>query len=203
MTHWYIAKLKPGAGRVAKDRIGLPDERRDETVAERSIRDAGFECYFARMRKEIIHHRTRQIIVRRFPLLMGYIFVQLPTPNAEWLTGCGVIAYGLGEEGKLFAVDEAKDLLHSAEMNLEFDETREARLLHKREARTKKEAALRLFPKGAAVQVKQSWPNPHPFAGFLGQVTGATSKGKIKAVVDLFGRLTPVEFNVDELEQAA
>ena len=41
----------------------------------------------------------------------------------------------------------------------------------------------------------------HPFGGFFGKVESVRGKGVVTAMIELFGRLTPVEFQADEIER--
>lgn len=199
MSNWFVAKIAPGSSRDAPN-LALEPWHNDETIAERKIWNAGFDCYFPRFKKEIIHHRTNKLVVRSFPLLQTYIFVYLPTPNAEWVKDVETISYVLGSEGRMFPIDSDVAKLQEAEREMLFDDTREARIKHKREAKTKREHALGRFKRGDRVMVRLG--SKHPFSGFSGAVTGATSRGTIEAVIELFGRLTPVEFKTQEIEAA-
>lgn len=194
--HWYIAKIRPGAGRAAKDRIDLPHERRDETIVERSLRDEGFDCYFPRMRKEIVHHRTNKIIVRRFPLFAGYIFVNGLSRNGVSVLDCDGVSYVLGNDGRPFPVPSMiVERFRSAEGDLQFDDTTEAKI-HRGEIEKSKRGQLQVqFGKGRRVNVVGG-----PFSSFAAKVEGITSRDTIKAVVEIFGRLTPVEFDASDLE---
>lgn len=200
MNHWYVAKIAPGASRDASD-LDCEPYRNGETVAERKIWNAAFDCYYPRLRREIVHHRTNKLVVKAFPLFQTYIFVSLPTANAEWLKDCKGVSYVLGSEGKMFPVDGHVARLQEAEHEMLFDDTRESRIKHKLEARTKRENVLRTFQRDMPIRVRID--RSHPFSGFTGMVTGATSRGTIEAVLSLFGRLTPVEFAPNEIEIAA
>jgi hypothetical protein len=41
----------------------------------------------------------------------------------------------------------------------------------------------------------------HPFGGFFGKVESVEGKDVVTALIELFGRLTPVEFQSDEIER--
>ncbi|KRB26310.1 hypothetical protein ASE05_10405 [Mesorhizobium sp. Root172] len=201
---WFIARIGMGGAKTAKDRVGTPEDRRGEIVAERSIRDAGFECYYPRMRKEIVHHRTNVRIVRRFPLFTGYIFVALPSANGEYLKDCEglgrLLSYD-GEYGKPWQVPTgAVERYMRAEADLEFDDTKESRIKRKLEGKTKRETIAMTFPEGQAIRVKQDWQHTHMLAGFHGEVVGVTGRGSVKSMIELFGRLVAAEFDADDIE---
>ncbi|TPK42288.1 MULTISPECIES: transcription termination/antitermination NusG family protein [unclassified Mesorhizobium] len=201
---WFIAKIGPGGSRTAKDRFGIPEERKDEIIAERSIRDEGFECYYPRMRKEIIHHRTNARIVRRFPLFTGYIFVALPSANGEYLKDCDglgrLLSYD-GPFGKPWQVPTpAVEAYMRAEAELEFDDTKESRIKRKLEGKTRRETIQMTFPEGQAIRVKQDWQHTHMLAGFHGEVVGVTGRGTVKSMIEMFGRLVAAEFDAGDIE---
>lgn len=194
---WYVATLKPGATRRAKDRPVDVQAEREESVVERSLRDAGFACYLPKMRKEIIdHRRPGRRIVRSFPLFTGYVFVAMPAPRWFALRECDGIASVLGVDGVPMPVPVGDvDRLRNAELGLLFDDTREGRLRRKEIGRNDRETAEMKFPPGTMVRVRKG-----PFAGFNGMVEGVTAQGLIKAAIEVFARAMPVEFPLDAVE---
>ena len=194
-TNWHITRIKPGASRVVRQFVTDDGQLEDQTLAER-----GFDCYFPRMRKDVRNRRTRQIITRRFPLFAGYAFVGLPSGNADFyrLTTCPAVSYVLGVDGEPWCVPAAEvERLRHAEANLAFDDTREARIRRREEGRTRRETIAMQFPEGLPVHVHDG-----PFAGFHGHVTTVTGRGHVKAMINLFGRLTPCQFEATDLEAA-
>ncbi|TPN26609.1 hypothetical protein FKO01_25375 [Mesorhizobium sp. B2-3-3] len=204
---WFIAKIGPGGSRTAKDRIGIAEERKGEIIAERSIRDEGFDCYYPRMRKEITHHRTNVRIVRRFPLFTGYIFVALPSANGEYLKDCDGLGRLLSYDGKFgmpwqVPTGDVEGYMQ-AEAELEFDDTKESRIKRKLEGKTRRETIQMAFPEGQAIRVKQDWQHTHMLAGFHGEVVSVTGRGTVKSMIELFGRLVAAEFDADDIEPYA
>ncbi len=63
----------------------LPESRRVESASERNCRKDGFDIFMPSFYKELKHHRTNQIIQKRFPFLVGCAFVGLPRLNFEEL----------------------------------------------------------------------------------------------------------------------
>lgn len=199
MHHWYIAKIRSGFGRICRTVIE-GGQQRDLSIVERQLEEKGFDHYFPRMRKEIRHHRTKKLIERRFPLFAGYVFVGMPSANPDLysLAQCRGVAYVLGVDGHPWRVPAAEiERLRADEVNMVFDDTREARLKRREEGQTRRETIAMQYPTGAEVRVSEG-----PFAGFHGHVTGVTGKGHVKAMLDLFGRLTPCEFEAVDLEAA-
>ncbi len=203
---WYIARIKPGWSRIAPDRVitrggdagsPLQPDRLGETQIERSLRDAGFDCYFPRMRKEVVDRRRRRTTVRAFPLFTGYVFVN------GVATQCDGVAEVLGirMEGRPSAVPaNVVEAFRSAERGMAFDDTREARIKRREQGRTWLETVKMQFPLGAVVGIRDS---AHPFHGFHGEVVSVTGKGMVRVMMTLFGGAAPVEVDARELVAAA
>lgn len=83
---------------AADDR--LPESRRMESIIERNCRKDGFDIFMPSSYRELRHHRTNQIIQKRFPFLVGYAFVNLPRLNFEELRRIdGVVCFLRGGAG--------------------------------------------------------------------------------------------------------
>ncbi|ATU91434.1 transcription termination/antitermination protein NusG [Phyllobacterium zundukense] len=74
------------------------------------------------------------------------------------------------------------------------------RIHRKEEARSKKEQTQREFSPGRSIFVTE---RGNPFATFGGIVDEVTNAGRAIALIDIFGRLTPVEFEPRQLTPAA
>ncbi len=107
----------------------------------------------------------------------------------------------LGVDGRPIRV-MAKDVekIFMAEMDMKFDETRAARVHRKEEAKTEKETTAMRYLTGTMVFVTD---RASPFATFSGVVDEVTKAGKVLALMELFGRMTPVEFEPKQLTPAA
>ena len=165
---------------------------------------AGYEAYLPLMRRDVVHHRTKKLITREFVLFNRYLFVAQPAVGADWfrLRRCDGVEAVLGSGGRYQPVDaRAVEAFRRAEVELEFDETRAARLRRKEIGRTRKATAAMQFPAGAAIRVRKDFAHAHPFGGFFGKVESVRGKGVVTAMIELFGRLTPVEFQPDEIER--
>lgn len=75
----------PGYQRMAVVDECLPESRRMESIIERNCRKDGFDIFMPSFYTELRHHRTKQILQKRFPFLVGYAFVSLPRLNFEEL----------------------------------------------------------------------------------------------------------------------
>lgn len=208
---WYIAELAPGATRQMSDRVPwvrtakpvlwTRPPRPNETAVEYALREAGFTPYLPRMRMETVHHRSHKLIVRAFPLFTGYMFVGTDPMRPRFrdmIDAKGVLRL-LGSDGRPLSMSE--DVIETfmrAEDDMVFDDTREARIRRKQEGRTQVDTIRMQFPVGSKATVTYG-----PFAGFSGQVVDVLGKGLVRAMVEIFGRATPIEFPVNFLSRVA
>lgn len=208
---WYIAELAPGATSTISERVPWvradrqvawsSPPRKDETAVEYALRHSGFGFYLPRMRKEIVHHRTHKQIVRTFPLFTGYIFVGTlqKAPRFRDMLDAKGIARLLGFDGRPFSIDPSTVVrFMEAENAMAFDDTREARIRRRQEGRTQIDTIRMQFPVGSLQRITEG-----AFAGFNGQVESVVGKGIVKVMVDIFGRLTPIDTPVEYLRQVA
>jgi transcription antitermination factor NusG len=197
---WFAIKTRPGTQRTAKPRFNETWERKGETIIERSLRDEGFHVYMPSMRKDIRHHRTKEIITRRFPLLTGYAFVGGDREtNFYALRDCDGVSDILGIGGNPYPIADATiRMFMTAEEEMQYDDTMQAKI-HRREraATVKADLALR-FPTGSKFEVKEG-----PFAGFHGEVTSVHGRACVKAMMNIFGGLVPTEFTSEQIEKVA
>jgi len=77
-TRWFAVRTIPGSQRMASKIQGLPAGRDGETVIERNLRNEGIDVYMPAFWMIVRHQRTRKVIEKRFPMLVGYAFVHLP-----------------------------------------------------------------------------------------------------------------------------
>ena len=176
-----------------------------EKRALAALTGAGYEAYLPLMRRDVVHHRTKKVVTKEFVLFNRYLFVAQPAERADWfrLRRCDGVEAVLGSGGRYLPVDaRTVAAFRQAEAELEFDETRAARLRRKEIGRTRKATAAMRFPVGAAIRVKKDLAHAHPFGGFFGQVESVRGRGVVTAMIELFGRLTPVQFQAGEIERA-
>lgn len=168
-----------------------------EDRAASSLHAAGYDVYLPRMRKDIVHHRTKCVLTKEFPLFNRYLFVGMSNSDFYTARACDGVECFLGINGTPIRVPAAHvERFFTAEINMEFDDTTKAKIHRGEIEKDAKRQLKRTFPKGASVQVKDS----HPFGGFFGQVVSVSGKGKIKAMLEIFGGLTPVEFDAADIE---
>ena len=172
-----------------------------EAKAAESIRLAGFDVYLPRQRYEVKHRRTNTYSVKERPLLMRYLFVGMAHDALHFgfVRSCDGVERFLEVEGRPLRVRHKDvDAILNAEIDMRFDDTRAARIHRKEEARTVKETVRMKYKPGTMVDIVQG-----PFADFSAVVEQVTSSGSIEALVEVFGRLSTVSFNPQQVQPAA
>ncbi|MCO4316324.1 hypothetical protein M8997_003940 [Phyllobacterium sp. 21LDTY02-6] len=185
--HWYVVRTTV----------------KGEVKAFESIRKAGYDVYFPRRRVEVQHRRTKTYVVKEQPLMPRYLFVGQPRVNPDFyrLRNCDCVEGVLGVDGRPIRVSEKSvEEIYIAEIEMDFDDTRAARIHRKEELASAKENAARQFPSGQSVFVVDP---ANPFSKHAGVVQEVTRAGKVRALIQLFGRMTPVEFEAKQLSSAA
>ncbi|RVH91739.1 hypothetical protein CN074_27675 [Sinorhizobium medicae] len=116
-SRWYAIRVAPGYQRMAAVDERLRESRRMESIIERNCRKDGFDIFMPSFYTELRHHRTKQILQKRFPFLVGYAFVNLPRLNFEELRSVeGVVCFLHGANyGPLEFPDEEIETLYFAE----------------------------------------------------------------------------------------
>ncbi|RYE65801.1 MAG: hypothetical protein EOO81_12250 [Oxalobacteraceae bacterium] len=105
---WYIVQCNPNCERKA--------------VAE--IRRAGFRAHMPRIANVHRHHRTKEPIVKRRPLLTGYVFMRFPShENFYVLRQCQGVKGVLYVDGKPFRLKRSyvADLIR-AQRGMDFED---------------------------------------------------------------------------------
>ncbi|MCS0459519.1 transcription termination/antitermination protein NusG [Rhizobium favelukesii] len=92
-THWYAVRAVPGAQRMATILDPANDEtenekqarerRKGESIIERNLRNEGIDVYMPSFWAITQHQRTNKMRERRFPLLVGYAFVNIEQRDFE------------------------------------------------------------------------------------------------------------------------
>lgn len=167
---------------------------RCEARAATTLRRARYRVYVPKLRKDIRHHRSKEWITKRFILFPRYIFVAQLVRRPDWFTlrQCDGVESVLGIDGVPYEVPRdtvARFLM--AQRNGDFD-LREGNTISGRQRRA---LASARFRRGQAVRVLTG-----PFAGFAGHVESIEGRGIVKAAIEIFTRLTPVEFEPDQIE---
>lgn len=181
---WFIVQTNPNNERKA--------------VAE--IRRAGFRAHMPRLAKVRRHHRTGEMIMKRRPLMTGYIFMRFPGPvNWYALRQCQGVKGVLYIDGRPYAMpsaDVAAIMRAQRSMAYEDGQTRGVRR-ELRKGRTnvtqaQRRASLARFSVGMDVAAPMSGAERT-----IARILSITKKGTIRADV---GGMT-VEFtDTDNLE---
>lgn len=174
---------------------------KSEAKAAENIRQAGFDVYLPRQRYEVKHRRTNTYTVKERPLMMRYLFVGMAHDALHFgfVRSCEGVERFLEVEGRPIRVlHKHVDAILDAEIDMRFDDTRQARIHRKEEARTVKETVRMKFKPGTMVDIVEG-----PFADFSAVVSVVTKSGNVEALVQLFGRLSTVSFDPKQLQPAA
>lgn len=166
---------------------------RCEQRAVRSLRAKGYRAYLPVMRKDVFQRRKRVMVTRKFVLFNRYLFVGIPADRLDFYTArrCDGVECFLGINGQPARVSrETVARFLMAQRRGEFND-----LLPK----TKKDAARSRFPVGSRLRVRGG---DHPFGGFYGRVSKIKGRGVVRAMLDIFGGLTPVDLRFEDIEPA-
>ena len=180
LSNWYVLRVRTGLEgktRVALGRIGLGS-------------------YAPERRVEWQHRRTKKWQERSELLMPGYMFIEMPpaseAPSWRAIVSCdGVVApLGLvGADGGVVPMPipgRLVERLIAAQSGMEFDDTREAK---RRRGQTRENALAEMCRRmsGAEVMVIDG-----PLRSFSAVVDEIDSLTRIKVLVAIFGRLTPM-----------
>jgi len=188
---WFIVQCNPNCERKA--------------VAE--IRRAGFRAHMPRLAIVRRHHRTKEPIIKRRPLMTGYIFMRFNgPPNWYALRQCQGVKGVLYLDGKAYHMprsDVATIMRAQRGMDHEDGQTRGVR----REMRkgradvrhAQRQAKLGGFRAGMHITAPMTAAER-----VLARIVSITKKGTVRAVIISEGREMPVEFtDLDNLEVIA
>ncbi|MEK1908186.1 MAG: transcription termination/antitermination NusG family protein [Pseudomonas sp.] len=196
---WYALRLKAGAGRPYRH-----DERM--TNIEWSMKREGMECYMPMEFALKIHHRTRQAIDKRFPLIPGYAFMKADDEqNWKKVRECDFVASIIGVGGTPLPLPTAQvELIQMAETSLrELYEYHKALRAYEEEQRLRKvtrRVAAEQFPAGGVVTISRQH---RLFAGRRATIIAATGRNTIKAVIETLNGMANAEIPIALVERVA
>lgn len=131
----------------------------------------------------------RKVVTKKF--LPGYIMIELDLPDLGWKTTCSAIRTVQGVTGFVGTSSNERPRPISSE---------EAKALLQKAGEIKGEKAPRVkqnFSVGEQVKVIDG-----PFASFTGAIEEVNlEKNKLKVMVGIFGRATPVEVDILQVEK--
>lgn len=194
-AHWYALRLKPMAQRPSRQ-----DERL--TNIEISLRQSGFEHYMPLERREIIHHRTKKPIDKRYPLIPGYAFVYNPY---DWLalSKCDFVAGVLGVRGTpLSILNTQVDAIRAAEAVISAEYERSKALRRQKEKERDEHIPQRrlrvMFPAGTPIAIDGT----HSIlGGMTGRVVDATGRQTIKAIIETLSGMVNAELPLEYVQR--
>lgn len=178
---WFVLMIKGGM--------------EDAVFAELSAK--GYDVYLPRRRFDQHHRRNRVWVEKNAPALPGYAFIVHPRKTGvidDWTEVSGVNGVRgplAGHDGPLRIPGAVVETVLADEFNSVYDETAAGKRAKGESERANLE---RRFPLGSSMLVAEG-----PFAGFMAEVDELTHDDRIKALVDLFGRMTPIVFDPGHL----
>lgn len=205
-SSWFAIRIKPGFQRMASKWDAANEEHRLESIIERNLRENGVECFMPCFRVETRHHRTKQWMEKRFPMLGGYAFVNLPRLNFEEIRKIDGVMCLLKPVKEMppvrFSLDDIGALMDAEHEAYEaFVLAREKRI--QREAaklnKTTRRQMEKMFPPNTTAVIADG----APFAGMLARVLGPSSRGKVKAVIETLNGFANVDIPLDNLRRAS
>jgi transcription antitermination factor NusG len=164
--------------------------------AAQNLDDEGYTVYLPKQQFEVIHHRTKAVMVKTVDLLKQYLFVGMPRENADWFTlrRCEGVAHPLGVDAP-FSVNPGAVLnLWANEHELKFDDTREAQIKRKEIGKTMRETAKLRFAKSKMARIKVA------DVPFIGKIQDFNARGELIALVDMLGVERRVTVPVEDAE---
>lgn len=180
---WYVVETKA----------------KGEHAALEALTDAGFEAYLPEYKIERYNRKRRVNIVSTLKVFPRYMFVKMDPVHLALVRQCdGVLDVLPGRQRDPEPVP-AKDVdkLRRAQANMELDDTDEAR---KRRGETSQNTlkAMKKRLKNKTVRVADG-----PFAGFRAKVDVVHAIDRLRVLIDIFGRDTPVELEMGQIEELA
>lgn len=185
---WYIVQCNPNCERKA--------------VSE--IRRAGFRAHMPKLSSVRRHHRTGEMLIKRRPLMTGYIFMRF-TEGENWYAlrqcqGVKGVLYIDGHPFRLAREEVAIIMRAQRSMRYEDRQTRDTR----REMRTSRMKVDRAVHKAHLASFRVGMHVTVPMTAgerLLARIEAITKRGAIKAVVLSEGKEMAVELtDVDNLK---
>lgn len=191
VRRWYVARLRPGAGRS-----DLKDDR--FTKVERELIDAGFDCYMPVEVFDAVHRRKKKLIRKKRQLVPGYVFVA-DIENFWALSQCKTIAGVIGVAGQPLALRNGEiEAIRMAETAI-FEALAIERHKAAEKARKVSGRSLRKhYPKGARARVNNGF-----LKGREGTVQEATGRKTLRIILEDLQNLGMIEIDIDEIDLVA
>lgn len=197
--NWYALRLQPGATRPSRH-----DER--FTNVEWSMKREGMQCYVPMEYILKIHHRTKKLIDKKFPIIPGYAFMEAGSEqNWEKVRDCDFVASVIGAAGKPLPIPASW-----MEWVTAFEEQRRGSYFWMKEQRALEEerkgqkvtrrVVAENFPVGGIVTIGD---RHRLFAGHQATVVAATGRNTVKLIVETLNCMANVEIPIELVEMAS
>jgi transcription antitermination factor NusG len=190
---WFVLRLKPS--------YNLALQAGSTDLAFAALKELGYDVYLPRRRYDRHNRRLRVMAEWSEPLMPGYLFIAHPRPGrpiddwAEIFAVNEVVGPLHGDRGPLPIPAAVIESLMTAEFESAYDETKAAKRYR---GETGHAALKKRFPRGKSVRIKGG-----PFASFIAKVDRLTHQERVKALIDILGRMVAVELEPDNLEESA
>lgn len=187
MTYWYVVATNPNC----------------EKKAVNELRRAGLRVYLPQKATERVHRRTKAVLVKHRPLMVGYLFVRFPD---ALLDRRGVPPFGIAR-----ACQGVKEFLRAINDQDEWEpfaipEQYVAAIMRRQRGREfgkpapdrPEERRARLaekFKPGREMRVSEG-----PFASFNATIQQLLDNGSVLSEVNIFGR--PIRVTFEKPEQS-
>ena len=175
MSHkWYVIHTLTGQEEKVKSAI-------ENKIAESALKDKVFQVLIPTEQISEVKDGKKKISLRKF--FPGYVLVEMDLDDEAWY----VIRNMPGVTGFIGTRNKPVPLLEN-EVNHIIKQTQE---------RKEKPTPKVIFEKGDNIKIIEG-----PFVNFGGTVEDVNpDKGKIKVIVSIFGRATPVELEYWQVER--
>lgn len=167
-----------------------------ETKAVEEIRRAGFRAYLPKAARDVRHHRTKELILKRRPALVGYVFMRFPDQRPNWYA----LRQCQGVKGVLYCDGRPYELAHGqvaalmrAQRAANYD-TANARTYRLSKRRGEKQSISRAVAKAKFKPGMHVRATSGPWEHMIARIQRITNAGRIEAITSLFGRETPVTY---------
>ena len=194
-SSWYILQTHSGyENKIEKEieRLIAPKTKSDEVIPDERKKQKTFPCILG-VRVPVeevteVKDGKKKTSTRKY--LPGYIMVKMDLSDSAWKEACGAIRGISGVSGFLGATGNEKPRPLSTE--------EATRLLQKSgEIKGEKTRLKQEFVVGEQVKIIDG-----PFASFTGTIEEVNQeKNKLRVMVGIFGRATPVEVDLLQVEK--
>lgn len=197
---WYAIRTRPGYQRT------IPGNRLISQI-ERVMEDEKYECYVPSFLYEVKHHRTKQWMLKRAPILVGYAFINLHAGQSldEVRKLDGVMCV-LKPHRHLPPIQfKPADMQRLREIEQEADDTfrtRQGERMAREDKLSRRVSRKDLhdaFPPDTMARIVDD----APFGGMIARVLGPSSRGKVKAVIELLNSFTSIDVPIENLREAS